>query len=54
METQQHDLLLEQVDALIETMSEFENELYVAIEVAHQLRDEILQVELDTSTDNNE
>lgn len=44
MELHQYDDLLEQLDALIEAMSEHEGELYVAIEIAHELRDTIVQV----------
>jgi hypothetical protein len=51
METHQYDDLLEQLDALIETMDEHEGELYVAIEIAHHLRDTIVQVGCDTPED---
>lgn len=45
MELHQYENILEQLDTLIDAMSEHENELYIAIEIAHQLRDEIVQVE---------
>ena len=51
MELHQYETLLEQVDALIEAMSEHEDELYVAMEVAHHLRDVIVQVEPEEPTD---
>ena len=35
--------ILERVDELISLLEEHEIELYVAVELAHQLRDEIVQ-----------
>lgn len=54
MELHQYEDLLEQLDTLIEAMSEHEGELYIAIEVAHHLRDEIVQVGSESSEKNEE
>jgi hypothetical protein len=45
MERHEYENLLEQLDVLIEAMDEHDQLLYIALEVAHQLRDEIIQVE---------
>jgi len=52
MELHQYENLLDQLDVLIEAMSEHESELYVAIELAHHLRDEVSQVEPEEAEDN--
>jgi hypothetical protein len=51
MELHQYEELLEQIDALIESLNEHEGELYVAVEIAHHLRDEVVQVEPEASED---
>jgi len=51
MEQHQYDNLLDQLDALIEALSEHEGELYIALEVAHHLRDEIAQVGVESPED---
>lgn len=52
MEQHQYDNLLEQLDTLIDLMLEHEGELYLVLETAHQLRDELVQVEPEEPTDN--
>lgn len=44
MEITSHDDLVEHVNELIDFLSEHEDVFYVALEVAHQLRDEIVQI----------
>lgn len=39
------DDILDRIDELLEILNEYEDAFYVAIEVAHQLRDEVTQVE---------
>jgi predicted DNA-binding protein len=43
MELYSSDDLLENVNSIIEYLVEHEDDFYVALEVAHQLRDEIIQ-----------
>jgi len=45
MTRHQHETLVEQADALISAMTEHESELYVSIEQAHQMRDELVLAE---------
>ena len=44
MEILTHDDLVEHVNELIDYLSEHEDTFYVALDVAHQLRDEIVQI----------
>jgi predicted DNA-binding protein len=44
MEILSRDDLIEHVNELIDYLSEHEDAFYVALDVAHQLRDEIIQV----------
>lgn len=43
MDITTHDELLETINATIDYLAENESEFYVALEVAYQLRDEIIQ-----------
>jgi exonuclease VII small subunit len=38
------DEIVDAIDSLILTLNEDENQFYVAIDLAHQLREELLQV----------
>lgn len=51
MEIHSYDDLVEHANELIDYLSEHENVFYVALDVAHQLRDEIIQITTDDSTD---
>ena len=53
MEQHQYEEIVEHLNNLLDAMNEHENELYIAIEIAHQLRDVIAQAD-PTSTDENE
>jgi hypothetical protein len=44
MEILSRDDLVEHVNELIDYLSEHEDTFYVALDVAHQLRDEIVQI----------
>lgn len=46
------DDILERIDELIEILNEHEEVLYIPIEVAHQLRDEIEQIDTSSDYDN--
>ncbi len=48
------DEILEQIDDLIDTLSNYENEMYIAIEVAHHLRDEVSQAEPEPDDEEDE
>jgi hypothetical protein len=45
MQQHQYETLLEQADAFIELLTEHEDELYVTLELAHQMRDELALAE---------
>ena len=51
MEQATSELLLERIDELIQILTEHENECYVPLEVAQQLRDELLSISSQEDSD---
>lgn len=51
MEILSRDALVEHVNELIDYLSEHEDVFYVALDVAHQLRDEIVQITSEEQSD---